>query len=149
MRRWINRLMACSAVGFTALFISACTSATTDALSFAVPAPSLPPGGVSLISELDGGLVKQAGGGLLSEQDRLIALSAEYRALEYTAPAQPVFWQSADGRLTGTVTPSQPYRVGSQDCRQYSLILVGDGPAQQTAAGTACRNTDGSWSLIS
>jgi len=75
-------------------------------------------------------------------------LEAEYRALEYTAPAQPVYWQSSDNRIAGTVTPSQPYRVGQQDCRQYE-VLVTLGGETRAANGTACRNGDGSWSLIS
>ena len=47
----------------------------------------------------------------------------------------------------GTVRPAQPYRVGSQDCRQYThVIQVNGGPRE--ARGTACRNEDGSWMLL-
>ena len=43
---------------------------------------------------------------------------------------------------------AQPYRVGSQDCRQYTHTVTIDG-ARQTARGTACRNPDVPGSALS
>jgi surface antigen len=74
------------------------------------------------------------------------ALEAEHRALEYAASGQSVAWTGSFGR-SGDVTPAQPYRVGSQDCRQYTHRLVVDGTTR-TARGTACRNADGSWTTL-
>ena len=75
------------------------------------------------------------------------ALEAEYRALEYTPSGRPVTWKGSQGNLYGEVTAAQPYRVGSQDCRQYTHTFSLNGP-RQTVRGTACRNPDGSWTPL-
>lgn len=99
-----------------------------------------------LISALDGGLVTRAQGARLSRSDRQLALQNEYRALEYTAPGEAVLWQGDS--INGRIVPSQPYRVGSQDCRQYEHTIV-DRTAESVVRGTACRSEDGSWTLLS
>jgi len=96
---------------------------------------------------MDGGLIGGAIGSGMTESDRRIALQAEYRALEYTPAGNAVEWQGSGGR-SGAVTAAQPYRVGSQDCRQYSHT-VSAGGQKQMARGTACRNPDGSWTPLS
>lgn len=94
-----------------------------------------------------GGLVDGSVGKDLSRADKRLALDAEYRALEYTQGGKPVSWKSASGDTTGDVVAAQPYRVGSQDCRQYTHTVFADGETQ-SAKGTACRNADGSWTPL-
>lgn len=93
-----------------------------------------------------GGLVSGEMAEGLGNQDIRKALAAEYRALEYSASGQSVAWSGNFGR-SGEVVPAQPYRVGSQDCRQYTHRLTVGGTTR-TARGTACRNTDGSWATL-
>lgn len=95
----------------------------------------------------DGGLIGGRLGADLSRKDHLYGLEAEYRALE-TAPAgQPVTWEDEGTDSSGRVVAAQPYRVGSQDCRQYShTVDIAD--IQRSAKGTACRNDDGSWIVL-
>lgn len=82
----------------------------------------------------------------LSASDRIKALEAEYRALEYAQSGKTISWQGS-GSAEGEVTAAQPYQVGSQNCRQYShSFTIKDAP--QTVRGTACRNADGSWSPL-
>ncbi len=100
-----------------------------------------------IISSMGGGLIGGTIGSNLSEADKRAALQAEYRALEYTPAGNGVEWKSADAGLSGEVTAAQPYRVGSQDCRQYSHSVTSNGQ-KQTARGTACRNPDGSWTPL-
>ena len=95
-----------------------------------------------------GGLIGGSLGGSLSAGDRRKALEAEYRALEYGQSGQAVAWTGKSDGRSGTVVPAQPYRVGSQDCRQYSHTVTIDGESQ-SARGTACRNPDGSWTTLS
>lgn len=131
------------------LALAACvsTSNSLTAVTGLQPVNDQPATSADILASLDGGLVSRSTDLRLTQRDRLAALQSEYRALEYTAPSQPVYWQSQSGNVTGTVIPSQPYRVGSQDCRQYThLVTAGGGTAEH--AGTACRNTDGSWSLL-
>ena len=99
--------------------------------------------GQAIIAALGGGLV---GGAQLSGSERALALQAEYKALEYTPVGQPVMWGNLQGRH-GEVRAAQPYRVGSQDCRQYTHTIV-LGAQPQVVRGTACRNSDGSWMLL-
>ncbi|MCO5063105.1 MAG: RT0821/Lpp0805 family surface protein [Rhizobiaceae bacterium] len=101
----------------------------------------------SVITALGGGLIGGSIGRDLSSRDRRKALEAEYKALEYGQGGQVITWQSSLGSSRGEVVAAQPYRVGSQDCRQYVHTLY-TGDASQTARGTACRNPDGSWSLL-
>ena len=93
------------------------------------------------------GLLGGTVGSALDEGDRRTALQAEYRALEYTPAGDAVEWRGAGSNISGAVTAAQPYRVGSQDCRQYSHTISLDGQ-KQTVRGTACRNKDGSWTPL-
>jgi surface antigen len=107
------------------------------------------PGGgtaASRISAMNGGLVGGTIGAGLNAGEKRSALEAEYKALEYTASGQKVAWQGVSGH-SGEVVAAQPYRVGSQDCRQYTQTVV-IGGASTTARGTACRNSDGSWTPL-
>lgn len=134
------------AVGMLAL--SACATS-------GIKAPGLPKIGgdnssktaTAIIAAMNGGLVGGKIGAGLSERDRAAALEAEYRALEYTQSGRPVTWKGSKPDVYGEVTAAQPYRVGSQDCRQYShTIYVSSQP--RSARGTACRNADGSWTPL-
>jgi surface antigen len=99
------------------------------------------------IAAMNGGLVGGQIGAGMDERDRRTALEAEYRALEYTQSGQPITWKSSRSNLYGTVVAAQPYRVGSQDCRQYSHTVFSGGQSRN-ARGTACRNADGSWTPL-
>lgn len=141
-----NTLRALSAIVMGG-FASACvttgiggTNAQITPATTTVSAPS------ELIAALDGGLVARAQGDRLSRGDRQLALQNEYRALEYTAPGEAVLWQGKS--INGRIVPSQPYRVGSQDCRQYEHTIA-DRSTESTVRGTACRNENGSWTLLS
>ena len=106
----------------------------------------LQPGG-SLIDRLSGGLIGQKLGKSLEASDRQPALEAEYKALEATKAGQAVAWANASTGHGGSVVAAQPYRVGSQNCRQYTHTFSMGSPAQ-SVRGTACRNSDGSWTPL-
>jgi surface antigen len=127
--------------------LSACvTSGIGGAPSPVAANPTTVSAPSQLISALNGGLVARAQGDRLSRADRQLALQNEYRALEYTAPGEAVLWQG--NSINGRIVPSQPYRVGSQDCRQYEHTII-DRSAESVVRGTACRGEDGSWTLLS
>lgn len=100
------------------------------------------------------GILAAQGQGLLGDEaqaltakERRQALLAEYNALEHYKAGQNFSWKSDDGRASGVVSPGQPYRVGEQNCRQYSHDWVLNG-APHSARGSACRNADGSWTPL-
>lgn len=136
-------------MGFLLSAIAGCTTLGGGVPSTAdgSTAAATPATGSVLLDPLDGGLIGRAGLDRVSRAERLAALQSEYRALEFTAPGDRVTWRT--GVLSGEVIPSQPYRVGSQDCRQYSHAIATSGGAPAIVRGTACRNADGSWSLLS
>jgi len=101
----------------------------------------------TILAAMGDGLVGSAFASPLAERDRLKALEAEYKALEYTPAGQPVAWKGESGEPSGEVVASQPYRVGSQDCRQYAHKVVSAGQSR-SMRGTACRNKDGSWTPL-
>lgn len=112
------------------------------ATSAAAAGPAAPE---TIIAAMDGGLIGGSVGAGLSADDRQTALQAEYRALEHTPAGKAVDWRGSSG--SGAVTAAQPYRVGSQDCRQYTQTVNAGGQGR-TARGTACRNPDGSWTPL-
>ena len=83
----------------------------------------------------------------LSDDEKQRALEAEYRALEYSQVGQRVTWKGDDASTFGEVKAAQAYRVGSQDCRQYTQTVNRAGQSR-VARGTACRNSDGSWTPL-
>jgi surface antigen len=130
-------------LAFASLALGACTT-TSPLVGAAAPGPAT---AESIVAALNGGLIGSTLGGQIGARDRQRGLEAEYRALEYTPGGTPVSWKSDDGRLAGSVVAAQPYRVGSQDCRQYTHTIVTAG-GEREARGTACRNQNGSWSLL-
>ena len=101
----------------------------------------------TIITAMNGGLVGGAVGSTLTAREKRSALEAEYKALEYTASGQPVTWKGEQASHFGEAVAAQPYRVGSQDCRQYTQT-VNSGATPTVARGTACRNADGSWTPL-
>lgn len=125
-----------------AVAVSGCTttkSSTSGGMFSRKPSAS-----ASFIAALQGGIAGRSGIEL-SDSDKQRALEAEYRALEGAAVGQPVVWSGRN--VSGKVVAAAPYQVGSQNCRQYTHTLTVDG--KDTAVrGSACRNSDGSWSPL-
>lgn len=98
----------------------------------------------SYISALQGGVISRSGL-QVDDSDRQRALEAEYRALEASPGGQPVTW-TGDG-IRGEVVAAAPFQVGAQNCRQYTHTLSAKG-RDVKARGTACRNSDGTWTPL-
>lgn len=130
----LSLLSGCASLGFGGKKPDAPQIVKTDA-------------GPPLIDRLSGGLIGQKLGKSLAASDRQPALEAEYKALEATQAGQAVAWANAATGHGGSVTAAQPYRVGSQNCRQYTHTFSLGVPAQ-SVRGTACRNSDGSWTPL-
>ncbi|MEL6752055.1 MAG: hypothetical protein AAFO70_08255, partial [Pseudomonadota bacterium] len=83
---------------------------------------------------------------LSSEGQQQLALS-ERRALDTSGSADVVVWNVASDE-SGTVTVSQPFQVGTRECRRLTHAIVRSGQNLSVVA-TACRSGGGSWSYLS
>lgn len=142
------------AVVLVALALAGCSATTMGVRSsgnvvggFAADSQPRDPISSSLSGGMNGGLIAGAIGTNLADRDRKAALAAEYQALEYGEGGQVISWKGSRSGTGGEVVAGQPYRVGSQDCRQYRHT-VRSGADARSDTGAACRNPDGSWTPL-
>ncbi len=71
------------------------------------------------------------------------------QALEHAPTGNPVEWVNPDTGVVYDVTPTETYRAGDDRyCREYQADAQVGGRAERVH-GTACRQPDGSWELVS
>lgn len=94
-----------------------------------------------------GAFVGSSIGQSLDRADQAYHAQAVERA--YSAPiGQTISWSNPESGHSGSVTPVREGRTGSGNiCREYQQTIVIDGQAE-TANGTACREADGTWTLV-
>lgn len=93
-----------------------------------------------------GAMAGQSIGKSLDKADMMYLNQAETRA--YTAPiGQTISWNNPQSGNSGTVTPVRDgYASGGQYCREYNQTIYVGGQ-KETATGTACRQSDGTWKI--
>lgn len=95
--------------------------------------------GGALIGAVLGGLLGHA----IDESNRACVSDI----LEYVPSNRPVYWE--DGGYGYEVTPMRTYEPEpGRYCREYQTVVTVGGRAEQ-AYGTACRQPDGSWQIVS
>lgn len=96
-----------------------------------------------------GGLAGGAIGSYLDDQDKRTAAATTQQALESKPSGSTSTWKNPDSGNSGSVTPIRTYQAGDgQYCREYEqTVTIGGKP--QKSYGTACRQPDGSWQLVS
>lgn len=95
-----------------------------------------------------GGLLSNRVGGALDDEDRRRAYAAQMWALEVGPSGAPVAWRNPGSGRYGNVVPGPAYELNGVPCRQFtSTVYIGG--TQQTERGTACRNPDGTWAIVS
>jgi len=94
-----------------------------------------------------GGLLGSSIGQSLDRADMAYAASASERA--HAAPVgESVSWSNPDSGNYGTVTPKREgTSTAGRYCREYEQEITVDG-RRETAVGTACQNSNGSWEVI-
>jgi surface antigen len=96
-----------------------------------------------------GGLAGNQLGAALDERDRERAAYSTQAALESNRTGQPTAWRNPETGNSGSTTPTRTYTdTGGQPCREYQTTVTVAGKQQQ-AYGTACRDADGSWRIVS
>lgn len=96
-----------------------------------------------------GGLLGGATGSVLDDQDRRTAANTTQQALESKPSGTTSTWTNPDTGHSGSVTPIRTYQASNgQYCREYEQsVTIGGKP--QKSYGTACRQPDGSWQIVS
>lgn len=85
----------------------------------------------------------------LDRADRIHAARAHHEALEYEPSGGSRTWVNPDSGHSGSVTPYRTYETPSGGyCREYQTTVTIDGRSER-GYGTACRQPDGSWAIVS
>lgn len=94
-----------------------------------------------------GALLGSSLGKSLDKADLAYANQAQNQA--YNAPiGQTINWNNPQSGNRGTITPvNDGYRSSGEYCRQYNQTIYVDGQTQ-TATGTACRQSNGTWQIV-
>jgi len=96
---------------------------------------------------LAGGLIGNQIGKSLDDGDRAIAEQKTQKALETGQSGQALPWQGQNA--SGTVTPGPvSQNSNGQYCREYTQ-KINVGGQTKSGYGTACRQPDGSWQIVS
>ena len=95
-----------------------------------------------------GALIGSEIGKSLDRADQLAMQQTLQQSLE-TAPRDTTsIWQNPDSGNSGSVTPRATYeRSDGTPCREFSQTVTVGGRTEE-AYGTACRQADGSWKIV-
>lgn len=85
----------------------------------------------------------------LDAQDKMLAEKTSQNVLESQASGSKVEWKNPDTGNSGSVTPTRTFKNREgRYCREYTQeVKIGD--QIEKAYGTACRQPDGHWKIIS
>lgn len=93
---------------------------------------------------LVGGLIGGEIGKYMDQQDQQNMQSA----IVNTPVNQNATWTNNKTNTTYVVTPTKNFNQGGDYCREYQTKVIVNGQTQK-AYGTACRQPDGSWHIVS
>lgn len=104
-------------------------------------------GGV--LGALIGAGVGNSIGASLDRADMTYYNQTSQKAFETAQPGQSLPWQNPQSGNSGTITPAAPYRADNgQYCREFQNKITVGGKTE-SGYGTACRQPDGSWQIVS
>ena len=138
----VVRLFDKLAVVFACALLAACSQSMGKGTSGDASTLALTPTGEALAFQADGDFGKG-----LSSAQRSALTAAESQALESGEAGQPITWGNQGGAVFGSVTVTQPFRVGQSNCRRFTHNLTNKSKNRQTY-GTACQRGGGSWRLV-
>jgi len=96
-----------------------------------------------------GGLVGSSVGRSLDDVDKMKIQNTTQQALENQPDQTTSTWSNPNTGHSGTVTPQRTYEsTEGSYCREYTQT-VDIGGSKEEAYGTACRQPDGTWKIVS
>jgi surface antigen len=88
-------------------------------------------------------------GASLDRADMTYYTQTQQKALETSQPGQPLPWSNPQSGHSGVIIPQAPYQnTSGQYCREFQNKITVGGQTE-TGYGTACRQPDGSWQIVS
>lgn len=85
----------------------------------------------------------------LDRADQQAATQTTQTALETYPSGQAATWSNPDRGTSGSATPTRTYQtVEGQYCREFQTE-INVGGQRETGYGTACRQEDGTWKIMS
>ena len=101
------------------------------------------------ISALGGAFAGGQLGKSLDDVDRMKAGETQQAVLDKNKDGQSSTWNNPNTGHSGRVTPTSTKKASSGEyCREYEHEITVDG-RKEVVKGTACRQPDGSWRVIS
>jgi len=95
-----------------------------------------------------GGLIGGAIGNSLDQMDRQYMAETAQESLESSPTGEALTWQNPDNGHRGSLTPVKTFKTKDDVyCREFHQTVTVDGQSE-LAAGTACRQSDGTWKII-
>jgi len=86
-------------------------------------------------------------GKVLDEDDQNLSRQTAQVALENNKTGQESTWRNPDSGHSGGTAPTRTYNDSGKDCREFETTVNVEGKSE-TATGRACRNDDGSWTVV-
>ena len=85
----------------------------------------------------------------LDKADRAYMRSSTQEGLEYGKIGSKTRWSNPDSGNSGVIKPTRTYKeANGQDCREFEQTVFVN-QKQETATGRACRDSDGTWKIVS
>jgi surface antigen len=101
------------------------------------------------IGGLLGAFIGSEVGKSLDRADQQYMQRTTQTSLENGNIGQAMPWKNPESGHSGTVTPVKTYQTSSGEyCREFQQTVTVGGQSQQ-AYGTACRQPDGTWKIVS
>lgn len=158
----MKRITIPAAVGIAALVLTGCASDSGPKQGFgtllggvggAVAGAQFGSGTGQLVGvaagTMIGALLGNEVGKSLDRADQAYAYRSASSALEYAPSGHATTWSNPDSGNYGTVTPVRTYQARSGEyCREYQTSVTVGG-RHERGYGTACRQPDGSWEIVS
>ena len=96
-----------------------------------------------------GGLIGSEVGKSLDKADQAYAAQSYQSSMETAPTGETSTWVNPDSGNQGTYTPTNTYQTDSgQYCREFQQTITVGGQTED-AYGTACRQEDGTWQIVS
>ena len=101
------------------------------------------------VGTLLGAVIGSEIGKSLDRADQLALQHETQNTLENAPSGSTNTWHNPDSGNSGTITPTQTYQQNDGTyCREFTQSVTVAGETQQ-AYGTACRQPDGTWQIVS